>query len=162
VRLLVAHLVDQDGRYFLPGVAQQHGPIADVGDVTAEHLAALLVHLNLADPGRASHCLLVPRRLPPLACCHTRLTRLALLSLLGDGRSVAVDPFKIKKHPLLVGAFRFPLARLKTEMSDVVSIRSIDLFHPIIPPVGNTINILFESYPKRTDCNRLHKNVSDF
>ena len=46
VRLLVAHLVDRDSRYFLPGVAQQHGPITDVGDITAEHLAALLVHLK--------------------------------------------------------------------------------------------------------------------
>ena len=32
----------------------QHGPITDVGDITAEHLAAFLVPLNLADPGRRS------------------------------------------------------------------------------------------------------------
>jgi site-specific recombinase XerD len=38
MRLLIAHLVDQDSRHFLPGVVQQHGPI------TAEHLAAFLVH----------------------------------------------------------------------------------------------------------------------
>jgi hypothetical protein len=45
MRLLVAHLVDQDSRYFLAGVTQQHGPITDAGDIAAEHLAALLVHL---------------------------------------------------------------------------------------------------------------------
>ena len=44
MQLLVAHLVDRDSRYFLPGVAQQHGPITDVGDITPEHLAALLMH----------------------------------------------------------------------------------------------------------------------
>lgn len=54
MRLLVAHLVDREGRHFLAGVAQQHGPITDVGDITAKHLAAFLVPLNLADPGRRS------------------------------------------------------------------------------------------------------------
>ena len=29
VRLLVAHLVDRDGRHFLAGVTRQHGPIAE-------------------------------------------------------------------------------------------------------------------------------------
>ena len=44
MRLLVAHLVDQDSRHFLAGVAQQYSPIADVGDITPEHLATFLVH----------------------------------------------------------------------------------------------------------------------
>jgi len=34
--------------------------------------------------------------MPPPAYCHTRLTRLALFSLPGDGGSVAVDLFKIE------------------------------------------------------------------
>jgi hypothetical protein len=91
MRLLVAHLVDRDGRHFLAGVAQQHGPITDVGDTTAKHLAAFLVPLNLADPGRRS---------PRPADAETTATSCLLPHThdkVGDGSSVVVDLCKIKR-----------------------------------------------------------------